>query len=102
MNRIWSRETLRYVDGWACRPGKPEDTEEEREEARRRRGTRETILERGGGVLEGAAGGENGIRGGSGSERAVGGDEVDVESGLLPVRRMSADKSGGGVREKQS
>ncbi|ODA78750.1 hypothetical protein RJ55_06133 [Drechmeria coniospora] len=23
--RIWSRETLRAVDGWACRPGKPED-----------------------------------------------------------------------------
>lgn len=28
MNRIWSRETLRLVDGWACRPGKPEDGEE--------------------------------------------------------------------------
>jgi hypothetical protein len=25
MNRIWSRETLRRVDGWACREGKPED-----------------------------------------------------------------------------
>jgi len=25
MNRIWSRETLRYVDGWACRRGMPED-----------------------------------------------------------------------------
>lgn len=25
MNRIWSRETLRMVDGWACREGKPED-----------------------------------------------------------------------------
>ncbi|KAH7316529.1 hypothetical protein B0I35DRAFT_451529 [Stachybotrys elegans] len=25
MNRIWSRETLRLVDGWACREGKPED-----------------------------------------------------------------------------
>lgn len=25
MNRIWNRETLRYVDGWACREGKPED-----------------------------------------------------------------------------
>ncbi|RDA94702.1 hypothetical protein CP533_6712 [Ophiocordyceps camponoti-saundersi (nom. inval.)] len=25
MGRIWSRETLRFVDGWACRPGKPED-----------------------------------------------------------------------------
>lgn len=28
MNRIWDRETLRYVDGWACRPGKPEDRED--------------------------------------------------------------------------
>lgn len=25
MSRIWSRDTLRVVDGWACRPGKPED-----------------------------------------------------------------------------
>ncbi len=25
MNKIWSRATLRTVDGWACRPGKPED-----------------------------------------------------------------------------
>lgn len=25
MNRIWSKETLRWVDGWACRDGKPED-----------------------------------------------------------------------------
>ncbi|KIH94670.1 hypothetical protein SPBR_09207 [Sporothrix brasiliensis 5110] len=25
MNRIWSKETLRWVDGWACREGKPED-----------------------------------------------------------------------------
>ncbi|KAK1969973.1 hypothetical protein LY78DRAFT_570866 [Colletotrichum sublineola] len=27
MNRIWSRQTLRYVDGWATREGKPEDDE---------------------------------------------------------------------------
>ncbi|KAH7157488.1 hypothetical protein B0J13DRAFT_581634 [Dactylonectria estremocensis] len=25
MNRVWGRETLRLVDGWACRDGKPED-----------------------------------------------------------------------------
>lgn len=25
MNRLWSRATLRMVDGWACREGKPED-----------------------------------------------------------------------------
>ncbi|KAJ9155591.1 Bicarbonate transporter, eukaryotic [Pleurostoma richardsiae] len=29
MSRVWPRETLRYVDGWACRPGKPEDAEDE-------------------------------------------------------------------------
>lgn len=25
MNKVWSQGTLRAVDGWACRPGKPED-----------------------------------------------------------------------------
>ncbi|KAK0723857.1 HCO3 transporter family-domain-containing protein [Apiosordaria backusii] len=25
MNQFWGRETLRLVDGWACREGKPED-----------------------------------------------------------------------------
>ncbi|KAL8387479.1 hypothetical protein RB595_009876 [Gaeumannomyces hyphopodioides] len=30
--RFWSRETLRYVDAWACRDGKPEDDEVEEEE----------------------------------------------------------------------
>lgn len=30
MNRIWSRETLIRVDGWACREGKPEDNVEDR------------------------------------------------------------------------
>ncbi|KAH7265067.1 uncharacterized protein BKA55DRAFT_502165 [Fusarium redolens] len=29
MNRVWSRETLRLVDGWACREGKPEDSDSE-------------------------------------------------------------------------
>jgi hypothetical protein len=28
MNRMWNRETLRYVDGWACREGTPEDDED--------------------------------------------------------------------------
>lgn len=27
MNRLWSKQTLAAVDGWACRPGKPEDIE---------------------------------------------------------------------------
>ena len=25
MNQIWKRETLSFIDGWACREGKPED-----------------------------------------------------------------------------
>lgn len=28
MNRWWSRETLRFVDAWACRDGTPEDDED--------------------------------------------------------------------------
>ena len=28
MNHIWPRETLRYVDAWACRPGTPEGDED--------------------------------------------------------------------------
>ncbi|KAL1892901.1 hypothetical protein Sste5346_006794 [Sporothrix stenoceras] len=32
MNRIWSKETLRWVDGWACRDGKPEDEPSEEQD----------------------------------------------------------------------
>ena len=28
MNKIWNRETLRFVDAWACRDGTPEDDED--------------------------------------------------------------------------
>ena len=28
MNRMWDRETLRFVDAWACRDGTPEDDED--------------------------------------------------------------------------
>ncbi|KAL2043752.1 hypothetical protein N7G274_003271 [Stereocaulon virgatum] len=28
MNRIWNKETLRFVDAWACRDGTPEDDED--------------------------------------------------------------------------
>lgn len=28
MNRIWHKDTLRFVDAWACRDGTPEDDEE--------------------------------------------------------------------------
>ncbi|KAI9047065.1 hypothetical protein LZ554_009139 [Drepanopeziza brunnea f. sp. 'monogermtubi'] len=31
MNKIWSRDTLRLVDAWACRAGTPEDEEDEQE-----------------------------------------------------------------------
>ncbi|RYP72192.1 hypothetical protein DL769_004506 [Monosporascus sp. CRB-8-3] len=33
MNRLWDRATLRWVDGWACREGKPEDDDSPRREA---------------------------------------------------------------------
>ncbi len=29
MNRIWDKETLRFVDAWACRAGTPEDDEDQ-------------------------------------------------------------------------
>ena len=28
MKKLWSRETLRFVDAWACRDGAPEDDED--------------------------------------------------------------------------
>jgi hypothetical protein len=33
MNKIWSRETLRHVDAWATREGRPEDDDEDRRRA---------------------------------------------------------------------
>ncbi|KUJ09343.1 bicarbonate transporter [Mollisia scopiformis] len=30
MNRFWGRETLRFVDSWACKDGTPEDDEDRR------------------------------------------------------------------------
>ncbi|RYP24114.1 hypothetical protein DL767_008644 [Monosporascus sp. MG133] len=33
MNHLWDRATLRWVDGWACREGKPEDDDAPRREA---------------------------------------------------------------------
>jgi len=29
MNRLWHRETLKFVDAWACRDGTPEDDEDQ-------------------------------------------------------------------------
>lgn len=77
MNRIWGRETLRFVDGWACRPGKPEDSEEEK-----------------------AARGEGERGGGDGNVSAsanVGGED-DVERGLAMTSTGIINE---GVREKQ-
>lgn len=37
MNRVWNRETLRYVDGWACREGTPEGDEDKQLLERTRR-----------------------------------------------------------------
>lgn len=34
MGRVWGRETLRLVDGWACREGKPEDAVDESQGSR--------------------------------------------------------------------
>lgn len=28
MNKMWNKETLRFVDTWACRDGAPEDAED--------------------------------------------------------------------------
>lgn len=28
MNKVWKRDTLRFVDAWACKDGTPEDDED--------------------------------------------------------------------------
>ena len=45
MVKIWNRETLRYVDAWACRDGTPEDDQDR--EARRIEAEKETRPEEG-------------------------------------------------------
>jgi hypothetical protein len=32
MNRIWKRDTLRFIDAWACKDGTPEDDEDRKAE----------------------------------------------------------------------
>ena len=32
MNKLWNRETLRFVDAWACKEGTPEDDEDQQRE----------------------------------------------------------------------
>lgn len=44
MNKFWNRETLRYVDAWACREGTPEGDEDRKimEKARIERENRDS------------------------------------------------------------
>lgn len=77
MKRVWGREVLRYVDGWACREGTPEGDEDARglEQAGYvedgRGGDRAGAERRGGDVEEGAARDEAVVGGelGSGEKR---------------------------------
>lgn len=78
MNRIWSRETLRYVDAWACRDGTPEDDAERRERAKKRAGE----------AVATAFAAEHDVELGSGAAARADGD--DAESIVLrPVSRSS-------------
>ena len=43
MNRLWDRETLRFVDAWACKEGTPEDEEDERVGAEKGRSDGEVV-----------------------------------------------------------
>lgn len=44
MNRIWNRETLRYVDAWACKEGTPEDDEDREAEVEKRARPEEGLM----------------------------------------------------------
>ncbi|KAK8213937.1 nonglycosylated anion transporter [Phyllosticta capitalensis] len=78
MNRIWSRETLRYVDAWACRDGTPEDDAERRERAKKRASE----------AVATAFAAEHDVELGSGAAARADGD--DAESIVLrPVSRSS-------------
>lgn len=46
MKKIWDRETLRYVDGWACVEGTPEDDEDKTAEAEKRVRPEEGLMRR--------------------------------------------------------
>lgn len=43
MNRLWDRETLRFVDAWACRAGTPEDDEDRQVEPRASVGVEQAV-----------------------------------------------------------
>ena len=46
MKKLWNRETLRYVDGWACRVGTPEDDEDRIAETEKRARPEEGLMPR--------------------------------------------------------
>lgn len=60
MNRLWARETLRFVDAWACKEGTPEDDEDQGKNDSPQNGLELQDLERSGspsppGILGGRA-----------------------------------------------
>ncbi|KAK7544625.1 HCO3 transporter family-domain-containing protein [Phyllosticta citribraziliensis] len=90
MNRIWSSETLRYVDAWACRDGTPEDDRERRERARKRAHEAVALA-----FAEGRDVELGSLGGGAGSGAATHvGEGGDTESIVLrPVSRSSRKES---------
>ncbi|KAL8823507.1 MAG: hypothetical protein Q9191_005793 [Dirinaria sp. TL-2023a] len=48
MKKLWNRETLRYVDSWACRAGTPEDDEDRVAETEKRARPEEGLMTRDG------------------------------------------------------
>ncbi|KAF2144091.1 uncharacterized protein K452DRAFT_223383 [Aplosporella prunicola CBS 121167] len=69
MNKIWNRETLRYVDAWACRDGTPEDDED------RKTGARKPAVAPPGAVSQDVE---------SGTEN------MDAENGAIMLRRLGS------------
>jgi hypothetical protein len=54
MNKIWGRETLRFVDAWACKDGTPEDDVDRRNGILKKEGSgKETFKEGSNGILDG-------------------------------------------------
>nr|OQO29677.1 hypothetical protein B0A51_02582 [Rachicladosporium sp. CCFEE 5018] len=68
MNRIWNKETLRYVDRWACREGTPEDEEDQRQASVASEGAAGVMRTRTVDDVE--------------SDREKGGESEDVEKGI--------------------
>ena len=86
MNRIWSRDVLRFVDRWACRDGTPEDEEDKRRELRAgglRSGEGEVTRER------------------SDEEGTTGPAGADVELGDIFVASTREESLGEGGRKRK-